>query len=130
MHRWIALCAVVWAVWAAGVAFVDTPAQFYLLRVLLGVAEGGLAPGFVLYLCQFATERKRATTFALPTLAIPLSLVVGSPISGWLMAMTSPLGVANWRWMLIAEAVATIILGISARFHLPDGAQRAAPAYG
>ena len=62
-------------------------AQFYVLRVLLGFAEGGLAPGIVLYLSQFATDRERAATFALPMLAIPLSIVIGSPLSGWLMSI-------------------------------------------
>jgi MFS family permease len=120
MHRWIVACAVIWACCAAGIAFVQAPAQFYVLRVLLGFAEGGLAPGIVLYLSQFATERERATTFALPMLAIPLSIVIGSPVSGWLMSMARPLGLASWRWMLIAEALPTMVLGIAAWFYFPD----------
>ena len=121
MHRWIATCAILWGVCAACIAFVRVPLQFYALRVLLGFAESGLAPGIVLYLSQFATERERATTFALPMLAIPLSLVVGSPLSGWLMGMTAPLGLASWRWMLIAESVPAVVLGIGAWFYFPDG---------
>jgi ACS family tartrate transporter-like MFS transporter len=120
MRRWIAACAVVWACCAAGIALVRTPGQFYLLRVLLGFAEGGLAPGIVLYLSQFATERERATTFALPMLAIPLSIVIGSPVSGWLMSKSAPFGLANWRWMLIAESLPTIALGIAAWHYFPD----------
>jgi ACS family tartrate transporter-like MFS transporter len=120
MHRWIATCAVVWACCAAGIAFVHVPIQYYVLRVLLGFAEGGLAPGIVLYLSQFATERERATTFALPMLAIPLSIVLGSPLSGWLMSTAAPLGLANWRWMLVAESLPTLALGFAAWFYFPD----------
>jgi len=120
MHRWIALCAVAWACCAAGIATVSTPLQFYVLRVLLGFAEGGLAPGIVLYLSRFATERERATTFALPMLAIPLSIVLGSPLSGFLMGMTHPWGMAPWRWMLIAEALPAFALGILGWFYFPD----------
>jgi ACS family tartrate transporter-like MFS transporter len=120
MHRWMALCAVVWACCAAGIAFVHVAAQFYVLRILLGFAEGGLAPGIVLYLSQFATERERATTFALPMLAIPLSIVVGGPLSGWLMSLGTPMGLASWRFMLIAEALPTLLLGIGAWFYFPD----------
>ncbi len=120
MRRWVALCAVAWACCAAGVAFVRSPAEFYVLRVLLGFAEGGLAPGIVLYLSQFATERERATTFALPMLAIPFSLVIGSPLSGWLMSMPAPLGLPSWRWMLIAEALPSLGFGIAALFYFPD----------
>jgi MFS transporter, ACS family, tartrate transporter len=120
MHRWIAVCAIVWAGCAAAIAFVQVPTQFYVLRILLGFAEGGLAPGIVLYLSQFASERERATTFALPMLAVPLSIIIGSPLSGWLMSMSRPLGFASWRWMLIAEALPTIVLGIVAWFYFPD----------
>jgi ACS family tartrate transporter-like MFS transporter len=120
MHRWLATCALVWALCAAAIALVRVPMQFYALRVLLGFAEGGLAPGIVLYLSQFATERERATTFALPMLAIPLSIVIGSPVSGWLMSLPAPGGIASWRWMLIAEALPTVLLGIAAWFYFPD----------
>src|SRR5271154_5256981 len=120
MRRWMALCAIVWACSAAGIAFVHSAAQFYVLRVLLGFSEGGLAPGIVIYLSQFATERERATTFALPMLAIPLSLVIGSPLSGWLMSLPGPMGLSSWRWMLIAEALPAFVLGIGAWLYFPD----------
>ncbi len=125
MHRWIAGCAVVWAICAGGIALVRTPLEFYVLRVFLGFAEGGLAPGIVLYLSRFATERQRATTFALPMLAIPLSIVVGSPISGWLLSIHPPLGIAPWRWMLLAEALPALLLGVAAWFYFPDTPQEA-----
>jgi ACS family tartrate transporter-like MFS transporter len=120
MHRWMALCAVGWALCAMAVAFVSTPLQFYTLRVLLGFAEGGLAPGIVLYLSQFATERQRATTFALPMLAVPMSIVLGGPLSGWLMGMGQPMGLAPWRWMLIAESIPALVLGAVAWLYFPD----------
>jgi MFS transporter, ACS family, tartrate transporter len=125
MHRWISVCAVLWSLCAALIAFVRTPAEFDLLRVLLGFLEGGLAPGIVLYLSQFVAERERASTFALPMLAIPLSLIVGSPISGWLMSVGAPLNLASWRWMLIAEALPTLLLGLAAWFYFPDTAEEA-----
>jgi ACS family tartrate transporter-like MFS transporter len=120
MRRWMTLSALVWALCAAAIAFVREPMQFYVLRVMLGLAESGLAPGIVLYLSQFATDRERATTFALPMLAIPLSIVLGGPLSGWLMGITAPWGLASWRWMLIAESLPTIALGLAAWFYFPD----------
>lgn len=82
MRRRIALCAIVWGGCALSPAGMHTPTPFYLLRVRLGFGEGGLASGIVPYLRQFATERERTTTFALPRLAIPVSLVIGGPLSG------------------------------------------------
>jgi ACS family tartrate transporter-like MFS transporter len=119
MRRWIAACAIVWGFCAMSLAFIQSHLSFYALRVLLGFAEGGLAPGIVIYLNQFATERERATTFALPMLAIPLSIVIGGPVSGWLMGMEVA-GLSNWRWMFVAEAAPTVLLGVAAYFYFPD----------
>jgi MFS family permease len=120
MHRWIAGCAVLWGLTASATAFVTSAQQFYVLRVALGAAEGGLAPGIVLYLTQFAPHRARASTFALPMMAIPLSIIIGGPVSGWLMGKAFPIGLAPWRWMLIAESLPTIVLGVAAWFYFPD----------
>ena len=120
MRRWMAICALLWGICAGGLAFIETHWQFYTLRVLLGLAEGGLAPGIVLYLSQFATERERATTFAMPMIAIPLSIVIGGPLSGWLMSMDPPFGMAGWRWMFLGEALPTLVFGVAAYFYFPD----------
>jgi MFS family permease len=120
MRRWMAISAVTWGLCALAMAGLRTAPQFYLLRVLLGFAEGGLAPGIVLYLSQFTTERERATTFALPMLAVPLSIVLGGPLSGWLMGMQLPGGLSGWRWMYVAEALPAIMFGVVSWFYFPD----------
>jgi ACS family tartrate transporter-like MFS transporter len=126
MRWWMCLSCLVWALSAAAIAAVHTPLQFYSLRILLGFAEGGLAPGIVVYLSQFTSERERATTFALPMLAIPLSLIIGSPISGWLMGIHAPpFGLSGWRWLLIAESLPTVLLGFIALKYFPDRAREA-----
>ncbi|HEY5724244.1 MAG TPA: MFS transporter [Allosphingosinicella sp.] len=119
MRRWLSACAILWGCSAGAMAFIDSHLQFYVLRVVLGFAEGGLAPGIVIYLSQFATERERATTFAMPMLAIPLSIIIGGPLSGWLMGMEVA-GMSSWRWMFLAEAIPTVVLGIAAFFYFPD----------
>jgi MFS transporter, ACS family, tartrate transporter len=120
MRAWIASCALLWGLAAGAMGFIDSHLQFYLLRVVIGLAEGGLAPGIVLYLSQFATERERATTFTLPALAIPASVILGAPLSGWLLGMDHGLAVANWRFMYMAEAVPTLLFGFGALFYFPN----------
>ena len=117
---WICTCALLWGFSAAALGFIQTHAQFYVLRVLIGVAEGGLAPGIVLYLSQFATERERATTFTLPALAIPASVIIGAPLSGWLLEVQHGLSMSGWRFMLLAEAVPTILFGLLALLYFPN----------
>jgi len=120
MRRWIATCALLWGSAAGAMGFISSHGEFYTLRVLIGLAEGGLAPGIVLYLSQFATERERATTFTMPALAIPASVMIGAPLSGWLLGAHWDLPLAPWRFMFIAEAIPTLLLGIAALFYLPD----------
>jgi len=119
-HRWLSAIAITWGIAASAQALVQSPTQLYVLRVIVGFAEGGLAPGLVFYLSQFATERQRASTFATPMLAIPLSIIFGAPISGWLLDMAAPAGMASWRWMFLAEGLPTVLLGIGAYFYFPD----------
>ncbi|MCC7461227.1 MAG: MFS transporter [Gammaproteobacteria bacterium] len=125
MRRWIATCALVWGCSAAALGFAHSPGSFYLWRIVLGFAEGGLAPGIVLYLSQFASQQERAATFALPMVAIPASIVIGGPLSGWLMRMNYTLGLPGWRWMLLVEALPTIALACAARCYFPDGPDQA-----
>ena len=111
--------------WPPALACISQPWEFYLLRVLLGIAEGGLAPGIVVYLSQFISNRRRATTFALPMLAIPLSIVIGGPLSGWLMSRPPLFGLAPWRFMILAESVPVIVLALAAARYFPDRPQQA-----
>lgn len=120
MRKWLALSALVWGLAATLMAFVTSREVFYVLRFILGFAEGGLAPGIVLYLRQWTTERERASTFAAPMLAIPFSIIIGSPLSGWLMEMNNPAGMPGWRWMFFAEGAPTLILGVVALFYFPN----------
>ena len=117
---WLASCALLWGLCAGALGLIETHLQFYVLRVLIGVAEGGLAPGIVLYLSQFAGERERATTFTMPALAIPASVIIGAPLSGWLLGLDTGLNVTNWRFMYFAEAIPTVLAGIAALVYFPD----------
>jgi len=44
--------------------------------------------------------------------AIPLSSVVGGPISGLLLELDGMLGLNGWQWLFIIEGVPAVILGI------------------
>lgn len=117
--RWITALALFWGLSTACVGLAQESWHLALLRVMIGLAEGGLAPGITLYLGQFATARERASTFATPMLAVPLSVVLGGPISGALLDMTPPFEIANWRWMLMAEGGATMLIAAIALFWFP-----------
>jgi D-galactonate transporter len=124
MHRvgariWIARIMITWGVLSACFAFISTPWHFYVLRFLLGVAEAGFSPGVLLYLTYWYPAARRGKATALYFLAIPLSSVVGGPISGWIMShMQATHGMHSWQWLFILEAIPAVILGLLALAYL------------
>ncbi|SEE76848.1 Sugar phosphate permease [Rhizobiales bacterium GAS188] len=104
--------------------FVDlTPnaAMLIVLRFLLGLAEAGFFPGIILFLTYWFTAKDRAKMVGIFMAAIPLSSVIGSPVSSWILIHVDGLmGLAGWKWLFIIEAVPTVLLGVVVFFYLTD----------
>ncbi len=118
MHKigaraWIARIMITWGVIGAAMAFVTTPTEFYILRFLLGIAEAGFTPGVMyFYSCWFPSAR-RGKLLAMWLTAVPLSSVIGSPLSGWILAaMDGVNGLHGWQWIFIIETIPSIVLGV------------------
>jgi len=120
MRRWVFACAGLWGLAATGLAFVNGAGMFYALRLLLGIAEGGFAPGVMFYLAQWIPQRHRAGAISTFMLAVPVSAILGGPLAGWLMSMDNPIQWAGWRWMLLVEGLPTLVLAVAALRLLPD----------
>jgi len=125
-RRWIARIMVTWGVISAGMMLVRTPLQFYVMRFLLGVAEAGFFPAIVLYLTYWFPASRRSKVTALFMTGIPMSGVIGGPLSGWLMTQLGGAhGFAGWQWLFLLEGVPTIVFGVIAFFYLDDKVQDA-----
>ena len=114
-RRWIARIMLSWGVIATAMAFVQTPTQFYIVRFLLGVAEAGFMPGVFYFLsCWFPSDR-RGRILALLLSAVPLSSVIGGPLSGWIMSsFTDVGGLRAWQWLFLLETIPSLVLGFLA----------------
>ena len=120
-RRWIARIMVTWGLVSAGMMFVRTPTTFYVMRFLLGVAEAGFFPAIVLYLTYWFPASRRSKVTALFLTGIPMSGVIGGPLSGWIMtAFNGAHGFAGWQWLFLAEGLPTALLGVIAFFYLDD----------
>jgi MFS family permease len=86
----------------------------------MGAAEAGFFPGVILYLTYWFPKAYRARIVAMFMVAIPLSSFFGSPISTGLLTLDGAAGLRGWQWLLIAEAIPAILLGIAALFLLPS----------
>jgi MFS family permease len=126
-RRWIALIMAVWGALSAALLVVTTPTSFYVLRFLTGVAEAGFFPGLVLYLTQWYPPARRGRAVGLFMSAIPISGVLGGPLSGWMLQYfaAGQGGLAAWQWLYLLQGVPTVLLGIAVFVLLPDGITKA-----
>ena len=117
---WIARILITWGMVAALTGFVFTVRQLYLARFLLGVAEGGYFPGMLLYLTYWFRQREQARVIALVLMGIPITNVVGAPVSGLILDHVHWLGFASWRWLLILEGIPALVCGVLTYYLLPS----------
>ena len=109
---WICRVIVTWGIVSALTALVHTPMQFYIARLLLGVAEAGFFPGMVLYLTYWFPAHRRASMVALLMAGNPVSGIIGGPLSGFILRhFANTKGIAGWQWLFLVEAIPAILLG-------------------
>jgi ACS family tartrate transporter-like MFS transporter len=122
---WIARILISWGMVAMLTGFVHTVHQVYIVRFLLGLAEAGYFPGIALYLTYWFPQREQARALALLIAAIPITTILGAPLSGLILDHVHWLGVSSWRWLLILEGAPAIVGGVLTYFLPPGGPQEA-----
>ncbi|WP_416172123.1 MFS transporter [Actimicrobium sp. CCI2.3] len=118
---WITRIMITWGLLSTGMAFVQGETSFYVMRMLLGVAEAGLFPGVMLYLTYWfgREERARATGYFL--LGVCIANVISGPLGGALLEMNGLFGLHGWQWLFIIEGLPTLALAWVVWKKLPDG---------
>ncbi len=117
-RKWIARIMISWGIVAGATAFVVGAKSYITVRILLGVAEAGFFPGMILYLTYWFPTTIRARMTALFVAAIPISGIIGAPVSGYLLQLHGVGGMAGWQWMFIVEAIPALLLGLIVPFYL------------
>jgi len=130
LHRigarvWIARILVTWGLVAIATAFVQSVAQLYVARFLLGMAESGFFPGILLYVTYWFRQREQARAIALFMIAQPVTNILGAPVSGLILDRVHWLHLSSWRWLLILEGLPAIVGGIATYVLLPGRPEQA-----
>ncbi len=107
-RKWIARIMMSWGILSGAMALVQGEYSFYAVRVLLGVAEAGFFPGIIFYLTLWFPAVYRARIIGWFMAAIPLSTVLGAPISGMILGLHGVGGLAGWQWLFILEAAPAV----------------------
>ncbi len=124
--RWLGPIMIVWGLVSGCQMFVKDAASLYSVRFLLGVVESGFFPGVLLYLTFWYPRKYRAQMIAAFMTAVPLSGVIGGPISGWILDTMSSGGVfRGWQWLFLFEAIPSILAGLATTYFLDDSPRKA-----
>ena len=133
-RRWIARIMLTWGLLSGAMAFIPqisaalgvSPTHtFYGVRMLLGAAEAGFFPGIIFYLTLWFPQAYRGRIVGYFMAAIPLSSVIGGPISGYLLGVDGG-GLAGWQWLFILEAAPALVMSVAVLFYLTDRPAQAA----
>lgn len=125
LHRigariWIARILISWGIVATATGLVQSVSQLYVARFLLGLAEAGFFPGIILYLTYWFRQREQARAVALFMTAMPITSILGAPVSGFILDHIHWLGLSSWRWLLILEGAPALVLGALTFYLLPS----------
>jgi MFS family permease len=130
MHKvgarfWIARIMVTWGLISAAMTFVQGETSFYILRLLLGVAEAGLFPGVMLYLTYWFGREQRARATGYFLLGVCLANIIGGPLGAALMQLDGVLGWRGWQWMFVLESLPAVFFALVVWKKLPDRPSKA-----
>ncbi len=119
-RRWLSRIMISWGLASAAMALTSGPNSFYALRLLLGAAEAGFFPGVAFYLSTWFPGEYRTRIIASFMVAIPISAVIGGPVSGLLLGLDGRLGLAGWQWLFLVEGLPAVFVGMLLLVTLPD----------
>jgi sugar phosphate permease len=123
---WISRIMITWGLVSAATSLVVGPTSFYFMRALLGAAEAGFFPGIAFYLATWFPAEYRTRITAWFMVAIPISAVIGGPLSGLLLSMDGIAGLAGWQWLFIIEGLPAAFVGLSLLWLMSDSPENAA----
>ena len=117
---WIARIMLTWGIIAGAQAFVVGEFSLNIVRLLLGAAEAGFFPGVIFFLTLWFPAAYRARIVGWFMFAIPISTVIGAPISGVILNLEGVGGLHGWQWMFLIEALPAILMTLAVLYYLTD----------
>jgi MFS family permease len=123
-RRWFARILITWGAITIGMAFIQGPTSFYVMRFLLGIAEAGFFPGVLYYITQWYPVRHRGKIMGFFILSQPIAMMVTGPLSGALLGMDGIMDLHGWQWLFIVIGTPAVLLALPTLIFLPDGPEK------
>jgi ACS family tartrate transporter-like MFS transporter len=85
------------------------------------MVESGFFPGMLLYLTYWFPQAYLARCVASFNASIPMSFVIGGPLSGIILGLNGALGLHGWQWLFLVEGIPAFLLAFAVLKLLPNG---------
>ncbi|KAF8200246.1 major facilitator superfamily domain-containing protein [Pholiota molesta] len=108
-----------WGVIVVAQGFVKSYHGLVIVRAFLGLMEGPMFPGIVLYLSGFYTRRELALRIAFFFSAASLSGAFSGLLAAAISQMAGIGGRPGWSWIFILEGIFSALVGIVSFFLVP-----------
>ena len=119
-RKWLARIMITWGLLSAGMIFIHTPIEFYVMRFLLGVAEAGFFPGVIYYFASWFPASHRGRAVSRFYVAAPLASLVMGAISGSLLGLNGLASLRGWQWLFLIQGLPSVLVGLIILRFLPE----------
>lgn len=113
--RLVTILLAAWGLCAVGCGLVRNWQELCVMRLLLGIAQGGVYPAALILLSHWFPRGERARANAFWNLCLPLAVIISSPLSGWILDRW------NWRVMLVASGLVPFVWLVLWVIFIDDG---------
>ncbi|KAH8113458.1 MFS transporter [Phellopilus nigrolimitatus] len=117
--RWLPFIVAIWGLVTTLSGLVQNFSGLVAIRFMLGLCEGGLLPGIILYLSTIYKRHELQLRVGVFYASASLSGAFGGLLATAILKMDGVGGIAGWRWIFILEGIATILIGAIATMLLP-----------
>ncbi|KAF6745722.1 major facilitator superfamily domain-containing protein [Ephemerocybe angulata] len=122
---WLAIIMFAWGVCMTLMGLVKNYHSLLVVRMALGLAEGGLFPGVTWYITLWYRRHECGFRMALFFSAATLAGAFGGLLARGITEMRGIGGRPGWAWIFILEGLLTILVAIVAKFVIHDSPETA-----
>ncbi|KDR66528.1 hypothetical protein GALMADRAFT_273465 [Galerina marginata CBS 339.88] len=122
---WLCIIMIAWGVCMTLMGLVKDFRSLLIVRMALGLAEGGLFPGVTWYITLWYRRHECGLRMAIFFSAATLAGAFGGLLARGISEMKGIGGRPGWAWIFILEGLATIIVAAFAKFVINDSPETA-----
>ncbi|KAI8611454.1 MFS general substrate transporter [Chytriomyces sp. MP71] len=118
-HRFIPFLVFSWGVVTIGHGLIQNAPQFYLIRALIAITEGGVIPATLVYLGTFYKKNELATRLSWFWGVQSVASAVSGLMASAILQLRGINGLAGWSWLFLIDGIITVLAAALFAFVFP-----------